>query len=356
MRAASPPTPIDVVVVTWNNRAYLDDLLPALAAQTHRHHRVVVVDNGSSDGTVAWLAEAWPGVRVVALRDNVGFAVANNHGIAVGDGPWVALVNSDTVPEPGWLAALLAAGRTSPRIGSVASLMLFMDRPHVVNSAGVAVDPTGIAWDWLGGSAVDDLPFDAAATAVPVFGASAGAALYRRTALDDVALDDGALGHVFDPHYFMYLEDVDLAWRLRLRGWDAALAPGARILHVGSGTSGEGSAFKNRLLARNKVWTVVKDYPTWPLLAHLPLVIAYDLASVPYRVVVNGQTAALRGRWDALTRLRHALRARRRIQAARTAPWSFVAAAMAPLATPWSVARRYRHLRPAGTADNDEKS
>lgn len=337
------PDDVDIVVVAWNNRGYLGDLLPALAAQTHPPRRVVVVDNGSADGTVEWLAEAWPATAVVALGANVGFAAANNRGLAVCDAPWAALVNSDTVPEPGWLAALVRAGRTSERIGSVASLMLFMDRPDVVNSAGVAVDPTGIAWDWLGGAPAAGLPFDASAAAVPVFGASAGAALYRRAALDDVALH----GEVFDERYFMYLEDVDLAWRLRLRGWEGALAPGARILHVGSGTSGEGSAFKNRLLARNKVWTVLKDYPTGPLLARLPLVVAYDLASVPYRVVVNGQTAALRGRLDALGRIGWAMRARRRIQAARTAPWSFVAAAMAPLATPWSVARRYRHLRPA---------
>lgn len=335
---------VDVVVVSWNNRGYLEALLPALAAQT-QPHRVVVVDNGSTDGTVAYLAENWPAVDVVALGANLGFAAANNRGLARCRATWVALVNSDTVPDAGWLAALVAAGEADPALGAVASLMVFMDRPDVVNSAGIAVDPTGIAWDWLGGCRVDDLPFDAGAGAVPVFGASAGAALYRRAALDDVAMPPA--GAVFDEAYFMYLEDVDLAWRLRLRGWGSVLAPAARIRHVGSGTSGEGSAFKNRLLARNKVWTVVKNYPLGPLLARLPLVVAYDLASVPYRVVVNGQTAALRGRLDALRHLGHAVAERRRIQAARTAPWRRLAAAMQPLATPLAVAARYRHLRPA---------
>ncbi len=350
-RLADAPTDaaVDVVVVSWNNRAYLADLLPALAAQTHRRHRVVVADNGSTDGTLGWLAAEWPAVEALDLGANLGFAAANNRAIARGTAPWVALVNSDTVPEPGYLAALVAAGAARPRVGSVASLMLFMDRPQVVNSAGIAVDPTGIAWDWLGGARVDALPFVADDAPVPVFGASAGGALYRRAALDDVALPGGgeARAGPFDEAFFMYLEDVDLAWRLRLRGWESVLAPAARIAHVGSGTSGEGSPFKNRLLARNKVWTVVKNYPAAPLVARLPLVIAYDLASVPYRVVVHGQTAALRGRLDALAGLGRAWRARRRIQAARTAPWRFVAAAMQPLATPWQVARRYRHLAAA---------
>lgn len=361
MTAASVPEPpnevrVDVIVVAWNNRAYLADLLPALAAQTHRPQHLIVVDNGSTDGTPAWLAANWPAVEVIALGANLGFAAANNHGLARSDAPWVALVNSDTVPDPTWLATLVAAGNADPRIGSVASLMLFMDRPDIVNSAGIAVDPSGIAWDWLGGARVDRLPFDAAAGAITVFGASAGAALYRRAAIDDIAIPPATVDGqpispplLFDEAYFMYLEDVDVAWRLRLRGWDSVLAPGARIRHVGSGTSGEGSPFKNRLLARNKVWTILKNYPTAPLLARLPLVVAYDLASVPYRVVVNGQTAALRGRLDALVGARHALRERRRVQAARTAGWASIRAAMAPVATPWSVAARYRHLRPGPT-------
>ena len=373
MTQAEPPdVPVDVIVVAWNNRAYLADLLPALFAQTHPPHRVIVVDNGSTDGTPNWLAAHWPDVDLVALDANLGFAAANNRGLARSDTPWVALVNSDTVPEPLWLSALVAAGETDPRVGSVASLMLFMDRPNIVNSAGIAVDPTGIAWDWLGGARVDDLPFvigpapfdtDADtmrfvidAPPVPVFGASAGAALYRRAAVDDIAMPpaigdgrDASAPQLFDEAYFMYLEDVDVAWRLRLRGWDSVLAPGARIRHVGSGTSGEGSPFKNRLLARNKVWTVLKNYPTWPLLMRLALVVAYDIASVPYRVVVNGQTAALRGRVDALVGARHALRERRRVQAARTARWASIRAAMASVATPWSVAARYRHLRPGPT-------
>lgn len=331
---------VAVVVVTWNGRGHLARCLPALAAQTWPAVEVVVADNGSTDGTVAWLAETWPAVRVLALGANLGFAEANNRAIRATDTRWVALLNNDTLPSPGWVAASMAAARADARIGAVASRMLFMDDPGTINSAGIAVDRAGIAWDRLGGAPAADGDAPAA-----VFGASAGAALYRRAALDDVAEPgpDGAPA-VFDPRFFMYLEDVDLAWRLQLRGWRCAYAPEARVLHHGSASAGEGSAFKNRLLARNKVWTVVKNYPAGPLLAWCPAIVAYDLGSAPYRLLFQGQTASVRGRIDALAGLGPVLRQRRRIQARRTATWAEVSLGLEPLASPWGVLRRYRHL------------
>lgn len=336
-----PPPRVAVVIVNWNGRHHLAACLPALAAQTYSRHEVLVVDNHSSDDSLAWLAAEWPMVRVLALSENAGFARGNNAGIAATDGRWVALLNNDTIPEPGWLAALVAAGEgAGDDVGAVASRMVFADEPGRINSAGIAVDLAGIAWDWLGGApfAVGDAPAE-------IFGASAGACLYRRAALADVA-EPGPDGQpqVFDPAFFMYLEDVDLAWRLRLRRWRSVYAPGAVVRHVGSASAGEGSAFKNRLLARNKVWTLVKNYPARPGLRWLPLILIYDLASAPYRLLAQGQTAALAGRFDALRGLGGALAGRRRIQARRTAEWAEIRALLSPLEPPWKVLRRYRHL------------
>lgn len=333
---------VAVVVPSWNGQAHLARCLPALAAQTYADHEVVVVDNGSTDGSTTWLAEVWPGVRCIAVGANLGFAAACNRGIAAGATPWVALLNNDTVPDPGWLASLVECAGADGRLAAVASLMLFLDAPEMINSAGIAVDPSGIAWDRLGGAPVAD-----GATAAAVFGASAGAGLFRRAALDDVA-EAGPDGRVtwLDEHFFMFMEDVDLAWRLRLAGWRAAYAPGARVLHAGSASAGEGSPFKNRLLARNKIWTVVKNYPSRPLLWRWPLVLAYDLASVPFRYLTQQQLAALGGRMAALPGLPRVLAQRRRIQSRRRVGWPEIAPAMAPLAAPWAVPARYRHLRP----------
>ena len=126
------------------------------------------------------------------------------------------------------------------------------------------------------------------------------------------------------------------------------LAPAARVRHAASGTAGEGSPFKNRLLARNKVWTVLKSYPTAPMLMRMPLIALYDWASAPYRLLAQGQTAAIRGRLEAWrpAGLRRVLAQRRQIQARRTADWAEVAAVMQPLAGPLAVLSRYRHLSP----------
>jgi GT2 family glycosyltransferase len=341
----------------------------------------VVVDNASADDSVAWTRQHYPEVRIVEAGGNVGFAAANNLGIAASRGDHVALLNTDAIPDPEWLVKA-AGAMADPAVASAASCMVFADRPEVVNSAGICVDRAGIAWDRLGGTAVGDPEVGRPAE---VFGASAGAALYRRSALDDVAEPAGggtaaargrgadatapgraarardtavsgpgtgadhgsAPPSVFDPAFFMYMEDVDLAWRLRLRGWRSVYVPEARVRHVGSGTSGEGSAFKNRLLARNKVWTIAKCYPGGALAVRFPLILLYDLASAPYRILAQGQTAAFRGRVDAIGGLPRVLAQRRRIQMRRTASSGEVLGAMEPWAAPWAVLRRYRHLRPS---------
>ncbi len=328
-----------MVIVNWNGRHHLERCLPALAEQECAPGEILVVDNGSQDDSVRWLAQEWPHVGLLALEDNVGFAAANNRGIEATDSQWVALLNNDTVPSPRWLKALLAAAGGED-VGSVASRMLFLDRPDIINSAGIAIDVTGIAWDRLGGE-----PAVAGEDACAVFGASAGAGLFRRAALVDASPDwsDGR-GEVFDERYFMFLEDVDLAWRLQLRGWRSLYAPQAVVWHQGSASAGEGSAFKNYLLARNKVWTLVKDYPLAPLLIYWPLIVAYDLGSAPYRLLLQGQTAALWGRIAALRQLGPMLRSRRIIQQRRRASWATLRSCMSGPASPWAVARRYRHL------------
>lgn len=340
----SPPlAPVALIIVNWNGKQHLERCLPAVMALRPRPAEILVADNGSRDGSQEWLRAQWPQVGLLELGENLGFAEANNRAIRETRAPWLALLNNDTRPEPGWLAALLAATEGRPRLGSVASCMLFMDESDRIQSAGIALDPSGIAWDRLGGAAAEEGRREAV-----VFGASAGAALYRREALDDVAEPDASGAPAcFDPDFFMYLEDVDLAWRLRLRGWDSAYAPDARVLHHGSASSGEGSPFKNRLLARNKVWTLIKCYPGGPLLLRLPVVLAYDLGSAPYRLLFQGQTAALSGRIRALGALGPCLAKRRRIQGRRSAAWREIRAAMSPLESPLAVLRRYAHLRPA---------
>jgi GT2 family glycosyltransferase len=323
---------VSVVIANWNGRSHLERCLPALEAQTLDSFEVIVVDNGSIDGSVQMLRSRFPAVRAIANPVNMGFAAANNSGILASSAPFVATLNNDTEPSPGWLEQLLAPALADPSVGMVASKMLFAHRPGTINSAGIALDLAGIAWDRLGGE--PDRQDD---RVVEVFGPCAGAALYRRAMLDQVGL--------FDEEFFAYLEDVDLAWRARLAGWRCLYAPDASVLHVHSATGVEGSPFKSYHLGRNKLWAIAKNYPAPHLYLLLPLIGVYDLAAVLYGVARRRDVAALRGRIAGLAGLPRQMVKRRKAQGMRSVPFSTLAGQMAPLATPLGVLDRYRHLR-----------
>lgn len=325
---------VSVVIINLNGRHFLERCLSTVLAQTHPNFEVVVVDNGSGDGSVAFVRDRFPEVRLIDLPRNVGFAEANNIGIRATGSPFVATLNNDTWVEQDWLLHLLRPMLTDGRIGTCASKMLFAHAPNVINSAGILLDPVGIAWDRLGGApATAD-----AGVSVEVFGACAGAALYRRSMLDDVG--------AFDPAYFIYMEDVDLAWRAQLRGWRAVYVPEAHVYHIHSGTSREASPFKSYHLARNKVWTIVKDYPAPQLWYYLPLIVLYDAAATLYALLARRDLAALRGRLAALRDLPALWRARQAVQRRQRASFDSLHAAMHPLENPLAVRRRYRHLGP----------
>ena len=323
---------VSVVVVNWNGRAYLQKCLEALAAQTYPNVEVIVVDNGSTDDSVGWVQAHFPTARVILNSENRGFAAANNQGIRVGRGEYVALLNNDAWPEPTWLAQLVAAMEGERRAGMAASKMLFAHQPGVINSTGICVDRGGISWDRQGGAPDDSEGEDI----VPVFGACAGAALYRQVMLDQVGL--------FDEDFFAYLEDVDLAWRARWQGWEAVYAPAAHVQHVHSGTAVEGSPFKTYWLSRNKIALLVKNYPAPQVWRYLPVIVFYEILSQGYALLKGRGLAALRGRLAGLARLPQLLRQRRQVM--QNAPISAreVFVCLEPAAWPCQVTTRYTHL------------
>jgi GT2 family glycosyltransferase len=334
-----PPPLVSVVVVTWNGLHHLRRSLPAVLDQrleAGQGLELLVVDNASRDGTAAYLndlAERDGRVRPLFNTRNEGFAGPNNQAFRAAGGEFLVTLNNDTVPQPGWLATLLAVARSDPRVGSVASRMVFAHRPDLIQSAGISLDRAGIAWDRLTGRPVEE----GESVPVEVFGASAGAALYRRAMLTEVG--------GFDPRYFMYLEDVDLAWRARLAGWRAAYAPDAVVQHAHSASAGEGSPLKNWHLGRNKVWTIARCYPGPGLARYLPAVVLYDLASLPYTMVTRRDLSPLLGRLAALRGLRPILEDRRRLHARYPDGWARTRDWLEPLRQPFAVFARYQRLR-----------
>jgi GT2 family glycosyltransferase len=233
---AAPAPDVSVIVPTYEGRHHLEQLLPSLREQTLPHD-VIVVDNGSTDGTHEYLQQHWPRVRVVSFPDNRGFGKAANAGVAAASSQTVILLNNDTVCMPTFLERLVAA--LDPRHGVVMASPILVRRGNQdrIDTAGIVVDRTLHGFNHLYGEPVEVLKgavFDPLAPC-------GGAAAFDRSAFLDVG--------GFDPAFFAYLEDVDLGIRCVARGWRCRLAPTALGIHAHSGTLGEGSPAKNRLTA-----------------------------------------------------------------------------------------------------------
>jgi len=320
---------VTVIIPNWNGRAYLERCLPTVFAQTYPDFEVVVVDNASTDGSVEWVRERFPEVRLITNDRNQGFARANNQAIRATTAPYIATLNNDTQVDPAWLSRLVEAAASDARVGMVASKILYAQPPHLMDSAGIELDRAGFAWNRYNGQperSEEQEPYE-------VFGPSAAAALYRREMLDDVGL--------FDESYFAYYEDVDLAWRARLRGWRCLYVPGARVYHLHSATSRQGSPFKRYFLVRNKVWTTLKNYPAPALWLNLPTILFYDLVADLYRLVRERSFSPLRGRLAALGGLPRVLYLRRTIQQRRRISWQELNEWMIPPVNLLEISRKW---------------
>jgi GT2 family glycosyltransferase len=297
---------VSIVIVNWNGKRYLARCLSSLLSQTYRDFEIIVVDNGSGDGSVELIRGQFPMVRLIQNSSNQGFAGPNNQGIEIARGRFIITLNNDTELPSHWLETLVSTAASYPEMGAFASLIVFDERRTMIDSAGLSVTLAGIGCQNRMGEDARDLREPA-----EVFGACAAAALYRRELLEDVGL--------FDPSYFAYYEDVDLAWRARLRGWRTLLVPQATVYHVHSGTSGRGSAFKKKLIVRNMLWTRLKNYPFPAWIVCLPLILAHDIIAVCLPLL-RGDTDPVLGYWQGLRQARMAALARRpAVQSRRTA-------------------------------------
>jgi GT2 family glycosyltransferase len=322
---------ISLLIVSYNGRAFLERCLASVFAGTRIPDEVIVVDNGSADGTGPWLVETYPSLICLPQAINLGFVAANNLAFAHSHGDLLFTLNNDTEVAPHALASLVAAlDGAGERAGAAMGTMVFAHRPEIVACAGIDVSANGVAVESCAGE-----PYDATAAPFPVFGASAGAALYRRDALVDVGF--------FDPAFFMYLEDADLAWRLRLRGWGTVSVPAALVRHVYSGTAGFGSPRKAYYLARNRWWCLGKNLPDALMRRCLPQIVAYDAAAVGY-ALATGDRASLAGRAAALRDARLIARARAAIQPRVTASPDEIAVWLKPSAGPLRVLLQRRRI------------
>lgn len=307
-------TRVDVIIPTYDGYQHLDHCLNALQAQTYDAFRILVVDDASTDGTPERLDRDWPQVNLLVLPRNNGLVTAVNAGLVLSDTEYVALLNNDTEPEPGWLAALVDTLDRHRDAAAVASKLLLFDRRDTFHAAGDTYARNGRPGN-RGVWQCDAGQFD---REEEVFSACAGAALYRRSALDDVARIDGA---ILDPSFFMYCEDVDLSWRLRLRGYSIVYAPSAVAYHQLSATGG--GPLASYYVARNTLNVILKDLPGRLLWRSLPAIIA-EQAGDAWRTLPRlrepSARARLRGMLAAIRSAPLMLAKRRSIQRNRCVP------------------------------------
>jgi GT2 family glycosyltransferase len=310
------PPCASVIVLNYNGRRWLDACLGAVAAQREAPpFETLLVDNGSSDSSAAFVRQRWPSVRVIETGRNAGFAAGNNAGAREASGDWLVFLNNDTAPEPGWLACLCEEARSHPGYDLVTSRIVFLDDSSIADSCGDGYYRAGGAFKHGHGASAD-----AWATSREVFGACGAAFMIRRALFE-------ALGG-FDARFFMNFEDVDLSYRARLAGSRVWYAASAVVRHAGSGSLGAVSPAAVYYGQRNLEWAWLKNTPA-PLLWRTAASHAvYSLAGLVHYVRSGRGGAAIRGKLAALAALPAVLRDRRRVQAMRTASAAQVAAVM----------------------------
>ncbi len=305
LKPVRPPF-FSVIVPNYNGRRFLPGLLQALEEQTFQDFEVILADDASTDDSVAFVEARYPWVRVVMNRRNQGFVATANLAADLARGRVLVLLNNDTEPEPGWLAELAQAVCTHPDAAIIASKILLFDDRQRLHTAGDALGADGIprnrgVWEEDRGQYDQD---------EEVFSGCGGGMAVRREVWQ-------ALGG-FDEDFWMYLDDVDLAFRARLMGWRVVFAPAARLYHHLSGSGGD--TLSSYYVGRNTIWTLVKNMPGGLLARRLPWILAAQgriawealthIQGEAARARLRGQLAGIRG-LPRMVRKRQIIQARR---------------------------------------------
>jgi len=317
-----------IVIVNYNGGAYLKGALASLAAQTVTDFEVFVVDNASTDASMAAVLSQYgdanltnqqtlglpsltkPGtsapLHIRPQAKNLGFAAANNLVAKEATGEWLVLLNPDAEAAPDWLEKLAAAISRHPSVSMFASTQIDLHDPETLDGAGDAYFGFGIPWRGGFGRPLTELPAEGTC-----FSPCGAGAIYRR----DLFLDHGG----FDERFFCFCEDVDLGYRLRLAGEQCVFLPDAIIRHAGGGLTGRASEFSLYHGARNRLWTYIKNTPLRLLIPTLPVHAALILAILFRNRKTDQNKSVLRGLRDGLTGLgpflseRKSLKQRRKV-------------------------------------------
>ena len=292
---------VSLIIVNWNGRHLLRECLDAVMAQTYRDFEVILVDNGSTDDSCAFVSQHYSTVRLMPLTHNRGFTGGNIAGYQQSRGRYIALLNNDTRPEPQWLEALVGAMEQDSSVGICASRII-IDGTDTLDSVGDSFT-TAFSGTKIGRlQPAADYP-----DSTRFHGGCAAAILYSRAMLDEIGF--------LDEDFFFNHEDTDLNLRAWLAGWQCQYVPTAIVHHKVSASIGELSERGVYYFSRNTEWVWIKNVPLGLMMRYLPQRLLYEFASFGYFCVIKRRWHAFfQGKLDALKGLAAMLTKRRQVQ------------------------------------------
>lgn len=300
---------VAVILVNFHSEQYLQPCLDAVARQSLKPDRLIVVDNGSDRERLDQIVKTYPGAELLPMPANVGFAPANNRAVeTVRDCRWIVLLNVDTLPDENWLRALMQAALAHPECAFFGCQLVIANSAGLIDGTGDVYHSSGRAWRRDHGLPAASAHRDTAGTVAPC----AAAAMYRYDAWVAV----GGL----DETFVCYLEDVDLGLRLQLSGCRYRHVPESIVQHIGSAVTRRHSAYYVYHGQRNMVWAYVKNMPGILFWKYLPQHLLLNFMAVVWFILRGRGLSVLRAKWDALRGLRRAWRQRRLVQQNRRMP------------------------------------
>lgn len=299
---------VSVHIVTYNSSAYIEECLASVMNQSHPASEIIIVDNASTDHTLERIyafEQEHSHVSLILNNDNVGFAVAHNQAIQQSKAEYMLILNPDVILHPDYIHCLLQSMRTSDQIGSVSGKLLLQEKHDQIDTTGLVIKKNRQAKD-RGANEIDQAQWD---LETDVFGVSAAAALYSRTMIEDISYQ----GEFFDNLFFAYKEDVDVAWRARLFGWEARFEPAAVAYHYrGWGVQKKRSDIPIKIRSHsyiNRYYLMLKNDNFLYIVLHLPFIIAFEMLSLSYIIVKERK---LLEAWRNMYKHRSILREQRR--------------------------------------------
>ena len=283
---------VTVVIPNFNGKKYLEDCLRSIAKQSFEDIHIVVVDDGSTDGSPDYIRAHFPAVELIELGGNTGFANAVNVGIKSTDSEYVFLLNNDTICDDKAVESLVRIMDNKKKLFSAQAKMLKIQDPHDIDDSGDLYCALG--WAFSPGKDKDNRHFSRRES---VTSACAGAAMYRSEYFEQVGY--------FDEAHFCYLEDVDIGYRARLKGYANIMEPRAIVYHAGSATSGSRyNEFKVELTAGNNLYLIYKNMPAFQIAINFPLILLGILIKHVFYVRKGLGKAHVRGLASGLKKIR----------------------------------------------------